>query len=308
MKKAPSKPEDTKSFNCFYTLAAFCVLLLSIFVIFIGYFEVIKFDTQNGPKYWIHSNNPLDEVIIVLKRLGLAEVEVEEIKDDWDVLWSEKIPFKRFELTNLKPHQKVNHIPGIEWLVEKSVLTTSTDSNYIPESFIDKKSFQEFASENPGLLYLQKHIKTKEIRLKEADQIDFEDKNYFVQEFLENPLLIDGHFFDFGVYVVITSIDPLRMYMYHADIMLRFCPEKYHPFNPENLNQYVISDSLIFPWNIPSIYKYLDQKYSAKSSLNAHLESHGIDVEEVWKQVEDCIIDVVHQNVQFLVDEVFVLF
>ena len=35
----------------------------------------------------------------------------------------------------------------------------------------------------------------------------------FIQELVADPLLIDGHKFEIGVYVVITSIDPMRLYI-----------------------------------------------------------------------------------------------
>ncbi len=37
--------------------------------------------------------------------------------------------------------------------------------------------------------------------------------NTFLQEFISNPLLIDGYKFDIGVYVAITSLQPLRIYV-----------------------------------------------------------------------------------------------
>ncbi len=41
--------------------------------------------------------------------------------------------------------------------------------------------------------------------------------NTFLQEFISNPLLIDGYKFDIGVYVVITSVKPLRIYVLNGD-------------------------------------------------------------------------------------------
>ena len=35
----------------------------------------------------------------------------------------------------------------------------------------------------------------------------------FIQQLVADPLLIDGHKFEIGVYVVITSIDPMRLYV-----------------------------------------------------------------------------------------------
>ncbi len=43
--------------------------------------------------------------------------------------------------------------------------------------------------------------------------IDYTREESIVQEFLENAILIDGRRFDIGIYVTITSLDPLRIYI-----------------------------------------------------------------------------------------------
>jgi len=57
--------------------------------------------------------------------------------------------------------------------------------------------------------------------LKPINEINLESKDSFVQEFISNPLLISGHKFDIGVYTVITSIDPLRIYKFDGDVLFR---------------------------------------------------------------------------------------
>lgn len=73
-------------------------------------------------------------------------------------------------------------------------------------------------------------------------ELDLETPGTFVQEYVRKPLLIgknhflqklivlnkskvfasiDGHKFDIGVYTIITSIEPLRVYIYDGDILFR---------------------------------------------------------------------------------------
>ena len=45
-------------------------------------------------------------------------------------------------------------------------------------------------------------------------EIDYEERS-IVQEFVKDVVLIEGHRFDVGVYVTVTSLDPLRAYSFH---------------------------------------------------------------------------------------------
>ena len=49
---------------------------------------------------------------------------------------------------------------------------------------------------------------------------------YIVSEYIKNPLLINGHKFDLRIYVALTSIDPLKIYIYKEGLA-RFATEPY---------------------------------------------------------------------------------
>lgn len=48
-----------------------------------------------------------------------------------------------------------------------------------------------------------------------------------VSEYIDNPLLINGYKFDLRIYVGITSIYPLRIYVYEEGLA-RFATERYN--------------------------------------------------------------------------------
>jgi tubulin monoglycylase TTLL15 len=47
--------------------------------------------------------------------------------------------------------------------------------------------------------------------LQGVEDLDLSQEGTFVQEFVHNPLLIDGYKFDIGIYTTLTSVDPLRL-------------------------------------------------------------------------------------------------
>lgn len=59
----------------------------------------------------------------------------------------------------------------------------------------------------------------------EPSQVNKQD-DCVVSRYLDNPLLLFGHKFDLRLYVVVTSYDPLRVYIYREGLT-RFASEKY---------------------------------------------------------------------------------
>lgn len=85
-------------------------------------------------------------------------------------------------------------------------------------------------------------------------------ENCVVSRYIDNPLLLYGHKFDLRLYVVITSYDPLKVYIFREGLV-RFASEKYdarkfddnnkfshltnYSINKKNEN-YVVNDVSVF--------------------------------------------------------------
>lgn len=59
------------------------------------------------------------------------------------------------------------------------------------------------------------------------------DESCIISRYIPNPLLINGLKFDLRVYVLVTSMDPWRFYVYHEGLA-RFAVEPYSEATTKN--------------------------------------------------------------------------
>lgn len=179
--------------------------------------------------------------------------------DDWDIMWALPYPYDPEEINKhdplfcgienkvLRHDQKVNHFPGIVILTDKSEMSHKNKNlSYILPAFELPKETNElsqFLKENPDVKLVEKDFGNRGVHVVEKKDISWEraSKNgVFYQQFMDKPFLIDGHAFDVGVYVLITSFDPMRFYVFDSDVLFRFCKNPYHPFDPQDTDRYVV--------------------------------------------------------------------
>uniref|UniRef100_A0A0A9X8G8 Tubulin polyglutamylase TTLL6 n=1 Tax=Lygus hesperus TaxID=30085 RepID=A0A0A9X8G8_LYGHE len=219
---------------------------------------------------------------------------VKKIDEEWDVMWSHDYPFQKLAplMKNLKPHQKVNHFPGTGFITNKMDLATS-GLKFIPKAFKipeQKNQLLNYVSDNPTKKFVQKSNDHRGIKIKSLKEIDLDKPGSFIQEYISDPLLVDGYKFDIGVYTTITSFDPLRVYIYNGDALFRYCTEKYYPFDDERVDKYVIGDDYLPTWEVPSLTKYyVDYGFSMKESFDGYMMSIGRDPKTIWLQIEEAI-------------------
>lgn len=256
---------------------------------------------SSSPVVWVRGKSIetgyLKHVIAVFEQLGYNVVM--EKTDDWLVLWSHEYPFSDLshEMTYLKPQQRVNHFPGSGYITNKVSLSTGTNSKHVPKAFKlpqQKRGFLSHVQEYPYKLWVQKSNHHRGIHVKSVEELELDKNGTFVQEFITNPLLVDGKKFDIGVYTVMTSLNPLRAYTYNGDVLLRFCSKSYsNPFDPQDVDSYVVGDDYTPIWHMPSLkHFYVNGSMSMKESLNLYLRNLKKDEKKMWTDIEEVIANV----------------
>lgn len=82
-------------------------------------------------------------------------------------------------------------------------------------------------------LFLFVSFKLRISLIRNGDKIPSQD-HLIVQEYIEKPFLMEGYKFDLRIYILVTSCDPLKIFLYH-DGLVRMGTEKYIPPNESNL-------------------------------------------------------------------------
>jgi tubulin monoglycylase TTLL15 len=320
-------------FLSFTVIAAILVTLLSIFFIKIDDNSAAKSRNQTSlaensnqkqPKalsYWgvcvkrWNPNGSLRTMNRIFRKLGYKFVNASN-GDNWDILWSIEYPFKskiRLQTELFKPmekfkpamNQRINHFPGIPYITNKGTLGTYTRSKFLLPSFIfpnDEERFNEYSAAHPDAKYVEKNHDNRGVRVVTVDK---EKKEKLYQVFLDNPFLIDGHVFDFGVYVLISSVNPLRIYRYDHEVFIRFCPKKYHPFDSSDTQKYVIADDHMSVYDMPSFKDiYAQFGFTFKLIFENLIKNTGLSVEKFWSRVDDAIGSIVLQNERRIIEKV----
>jgi len=128
-----------------------------------------------------------------------------------------------------------------------------------------------------------------------------------VQSYISNPYLINGYKFDFRIYVLVTSIDPLRIYLYKNGLV-RFATEKFSTSRDKLDNMFIHLTNFTFNKKGDSVRDYPDGCQVNKWSIYElwdYLRDHdGIDPEPFWEGVKDVVIKTLlcgHENIDRMV-------
>ena len=115
-----------------------------------------------------------------------------------------------------------------------------------------------------------------------------------VQEYVSNPLLLQGLKFDLRLYVLVSGLDPPEVFLSNSG-MVRFCTMPYQPPSTKNLHQTFmhLTNYSLNKRSKDFVHSEEGKESEASkrtlTSVVAELEAQGCDVSDVWRQVGEMV-------------------
>ncbi|XP_052121686.1 tubulin polyglutamylase ttll6-like isoform X2 [Frankliniella occidentalis] len=248
------------------------------------------------------ANCRYDVVRRVSKRFGMKDVSEDE---PWNLYWTDlSISLERCK--DMKRFQKINHFPGMAEICRKDLLARNLnrmlrlfpkDYNFFPKTWClpaDLGDLNTYARTRRNRTYILKPdtgCQGKGIYLTRSVRDLKPHTRMICQVYIARPFLVDGFKFDMRVYTLVTSCDPLRVFVYN-DGLVRFATSAYHEPNGHNTAN-VFMHLTNYAVNKHSRTFIVDEEAGSKrkiSTLNKWLESKNYDVVDIWARIDELIV------------------
>ncbi|XP_061540462.1 tubulin polyglutamylase TTLL7 isoform X4 [Phycodurus eques] len=247
-------------------------------------------------------------------RIVINEMDFLKTRDDDEtanLIWSDS-SVQHEKIAELRNYQRINHFPGMGEICRKDCLARnmskmircqSQEYSFVPKTWIfpaEYTQFQNYVKE------LRRKRKQKTFIVKPAngamgigislirncEKLPAQE-HFIVQEYLEKPFLMEGYKFDLRIYILVTSCDPLRIFLYN-DGLVRMGTEKYHAPSEANLSQ------LYMHLTNYSVNKH-NENFERDETVNKgskrsiswftqFLHTNGYDVVKFWGDVSELVV------------------
>merc|ERR550519_665223 len=228
---------------------------------------------------------------------------------DWAATWGKHMKSPQFR--ELRVGQKINHFPGTFNIGRKDRLWKNyhrlmikygkNEFGFLPRTFClpaDSKLLRKVWERRggrgrwivkPPALARGAGIKV----VNKWSQIP-KTRPLIVQRYVARPYLINGTKFDLRLYVLVTSVNPLRIYLYD-DGLVRFASNKYSNESTKvgdvftHLTNYSINKNSTTYMSNEDSTQAQGHKWTLKS-LWRHFDAEGIDHSVIWEKIKDLMI------------------
>ncbi|KAG8440616.1 hypothetical protein GDO86_006386 [Hymenochirus boettgeri] len=233
---------------------------------------------------------------------GLKEVEDEQ---EWTVCWTDfSVSLER--VMEMKRFQKINHFPGMSEICRKDLLARNMSRLFklfpkeyhifprtwcLPADYGDLQAYSRTKKNKTYICKPDSGCQGKGIFLSRNLKDIKHDDNMICQEYITKPFLIDGFKFDLRIYVLVTSCEPLRIFIYKEGLA-RFATMNYIEPSHSNLDDVCmhLTNYAINKNNENFIRDEVTGSKRKLSTMNTWLESNNYNISKLWEDIEDVII------------------
>uniref|UniRef100_H0VF21 Tubulin tyrosine ligase like 7 n=1 Tax=Cavia porcellus TaxID=10141 RepID=H0VF21_CAVPO len=248
-------------------------------------------------------------VRLVIDELGFMKTPDED--ETSNLIWCDSA-VQQEKIAELQNYQRINHFPGMGEICRKDFLARNMtkmiksrplDYTFVPRTWIFPSEYTQFQN---YVKELKKKRKQKTFIVKPAngamghgislirngDKLPSQD-HLIVQEYIEKPFLMEGYKFDLRIYILVTSCDPLKIFLYH-DGLVRMGTEKYIPPNESNLTQLYmhLTNYSVNKHNERFERDETEDKGSKRSIkwFTEFLQENHHDVAKFWSDISELVV------------------
>uniref|UniRef100_A0A0P6J561 Tubulin polyglutamylase TTLL7 n=1 Tax=Heterocephalus glaber TaxID=10181 RepID=A0A0P6J561_HETGA len=248
-------------------------------------------------------------VRLVIDEMGFMKTPDED--ETSNLIWCDSA-VQQEKIAELQNYQRINHFPGMGEICRKDFLARNMtkmiksrplDYTFVPRTWIFPSEYTQFQN---YVKELKKKRKQKTFIVKPAngamghgislirngDKLPSQD-HLIVQEYIEKPFLMEGYKFDLRIYILVTSCDPLKIFLYH-DGLVRMGTEKYIPPNESNLTQLYmhLTNYSVNKHNERFERDETEDKGSKRSIkwFTEFLQENQHDVAKFWSDISDLVV------------------
>ncbi|XP_076633862.1 tubulin monoglutamylase TTLL4 [Colletes latitarsis] len=247
--------------------------------------------------------------LIVRRTLVNSGFRLMKKSQEWCGTWGKHM--KSVGFRTLKESQKINHFPGTFQIGRKDRLWRNLsrmmakygkkEFSFVPKTYVlpqdlrcFKQVWEKCGSREKWIVKPPASARGTGIKVVHRWSQIPKKRAVVVQQYLSRPKLISGAKFDLRLYVLVTSFNPLRIYIY-PDGLVRFASVKYS----DDINY--LSDRFMHLTNYSinktnSTYTSNDcvdscsgHKWTLKT-LWAYLEREHVNVERLWEAMKDIVV------------------
>ena len=249
----------------------------------------------------------LDQFYSVRECLLLAGLSVgQELTPSTALVWASGENMEKeqneVDFSNLRQNVKINQLPG-QWLLgRKDCLARSYRAwreqrkceDFHPRTFLlpqDSEELEEYFNAKPTRFMIKPVNWFSGLGIKISDKLDdilLAGGKVVVQEYIDRPQLLHKRKCDVRVFILVTSIDPLLLYVYN-DGVVSICSQEYSNDNyhskPAHMTNYSINKT-------EDNFSLKDQRWRLRR-LWSHLTDLGLDTEAAWQRTKEVCLQTV---------------